>query len=802
MADTQTLTDALTRFKASRDAYERQRQREQEDLAFQVPELQWDADSRRQREGTIIGNVAIPPRPTLSISKLDQPVQLVLNQQKSAQLGVNIHPLSEDADADTAEMLQGLYRHIERDSRAQQARSWAFDRAVKAGMGFYRVNTVYDEHCGSPFDQKVVLQRILQQDMVFLDPSAQEPDWSDGEYAFICTWLSMDRFQREYPKSAMADYDARALQALVRDVPDWVRVDGEANAVLIAEYFRVEYVDREYVQLADGRAVFADEVTPEEAALVRPDAQRRAVKAPRVWWSVINGIEELTPAQEWNGRYIPIIPVLGRELQPFDGERRFVGMIRPARDGQRLFNYAASNAVEIAALEPRAPFLMAEGQNEGYERMWEQANTRNFPSLIYKPTTIAGQPAQPPQRVPVDASRMSTSMALMQQADAFIQSTTAVFDPALGRLNQSERSGRALLALQQQSDAGTSHYIANLADIAMTYEAKVVLDLIPRIYDRPGRVVQLLDGEDDSTQALINQPFVTDPRTGRPQALPGVGPMPLPMPPGKRKHYDLSKGAYGVSVSIGRSYQTRLQEGADEIGQILTASPALMPLIGPIYFKFRDFPGAREIADLLKKQRAQMFPYLREDESGGPPPEVLVPQLQQQVQQMQQQLAQAAQVIKTEQVKHSAQLELERMKVQADIQLQGMKNAATIEVKKIDALTKGVLLDKQADNEAQALALEHQYAQQPLFAGPRGGARDLAMLLQAVKQPPTPKTYRVVRDPETGLVVGLESTPQPSLLDAPLQAPLDVETPAQEAAEASQESPAAEAAELHLGGGL
>ena len=199
---------------------------------------------------------------------------------------------------------------------------------------------------------------------------------------------------------------------------------------------------------------------------------------------------------------------------------------------------------------------------------------------------------------------------------------------------------------------------------------------------------------------------------------------------------------------------------------------------------------------------AQLFPFLREDEQGGPPPEVLVPQLQQQVQQMQQQLAQAAEVIKTEQVKHSAQLELERLKVQADLQLQGMKNAAQIEVKKIDALTKGVLLDKQAENEAQALALEQSYAQQPLFAGPRGGARDLALLLQAVKQPPTPKTYRVVRDPETGLVVGLESTPQPSPLDTPLHAPLAVETPAQEAAEVTQEPPAQEAAEPQLGGGL
>jgi hypothetical protein len=780
--DAQTVADAIKRFKLSRDAYEKQRDRERDDLAFQVPELQWDAESRRAREGSVVGNVAIPPRPTLSISKLDQPIQIVLNQQKAAHLGVNIHPVSEDANADTAAMLQDLYRHIERDSRAQLARGWAFDRAVKSGMGFYRVNTVYDDQGSNPFDQKVVIERILQQEQVYLDPSAQMPDWSDGEYAFLCTWLSLDKFKRDYPTSALADYDDQALRALVREVPDWVRVDGgEKNAVLIAEYWRVEQVAREYVGLADGRVVFADEVTPEEAALVPPDAPRRAVKVPRVWWSVMNGVEELTAPQEWNGRYIPIIPVVGKELQPFDGERRFVGMIRPAKDGQKLFNFAASNAVEIAALEPRAPFLLAEGQDEGYEQMWAQANTRNFPTLKYKPTTIAGQPAAPPQRVPVDASRMNTSMALMQQADAFIQATTAVYDPSLGRLNSGERSGRALLALQQQADTATSHYLDSLASVAMTYEAKVVLDLLPRIYDRPGRIVQLIDGEDDSRQVMVNAPFVRG-RDGRPRLAPlamGMGGAPT-AGPGRVEQYDLARGVYNVSVTIGRNYQTRLEQGAEEIGQVLTAAPALMPLIGPIYFKFRDFPGAKEIAELLKKQRAQMFPYLNDDEAQGPPPEVLVPQLQQQLQQAQQQLQQASAYVKTEQAKHEAQLQLEQMRVQADIQLQAMKNAAQIEVKKIDALTKGVLLDKQAENEAQALALEQQYAQQPLFAGPRGGARDLAALLQAVKQPPQPKTYRVVRDPQTGLVMGLESAPveaPPSLdppLEAPLEAPLEV----------------------------
>jgi hypothetical protein len=48
---------------------------------------------------------------------LDHPIQFTLNAEKAAHLGVGIHPLSDAADDDTAEVLQGLYRRIEVESR-------------------------------------------------------------------------------------------------------------------------------------------------------------------------------------------------------------------------------------------------------------------------------------------------------------------------------------------------------------------------------------------------------------------------------------------------------------------------------------------------------------------------------------------------------------------------------------------------------------------------------------------------------------------------------------------------------------
>lgn len=714
-----TVQTALDRFKLSRDTFEAQRKRETDDLMFQVPELQWDKDALAVRKGgDVVGGVTIPARPHLSIPKLDQPIQLIINQMKQAHLGVQIHPVSEDASKDTAQMLQGLYRHIERDSKAHQARTWAFDRAVKAGLGYYRVNTVWDDTSSHPFDQKISIERILDQDLVYLDPSAQQASFADMEWAFVATWLPIDRYRRDYPDSDLARYDDDALRALVQRVPEWVRLDGpKQTAVLVAEYWRREYTTREWVQLLGGGFGYRDEVDPTQ---IDPGGLTRTVRVPKVLWSVINGHEEVTDPQEWNGKFIPIVVVAGRELQPFDGERRWVGMIRNARDGQRLYNYAASNSVEIAANEPRAPWLLYEGQDEGYEEMWAQANVRNFPVLKFRATTVAGQPVPPPQRVTIDGTRLGVSMQLLAQADQYIQSSTAVFDPSLGRVNNTDRSGRAVLALQQQSDAGNSHFLDNLATIAMEHEARIVLDLMPAIYDRPGRVVQLLSGEDEQSPAMIGAPYRLQdgravPVEPGPAALDLVqrGPgapwgmsaqQTRPQPPPAVKQHDLRKGAYGVSVSVGRSFQTRLEEGSAEIGQLLQAAPQLLPLLGPVYFKFRDFPGSQEISDLLKKMRSKEFPGLDETEDGDP--RVQLQQLQGQMQAMQQQLQQAEQYIAKDQAKVEGQVAIEREKARLQLELQAMKNAATIEVAKIQAITKGVLFDGQIENEQQALGAQ------------------------------------------------------------------------------------------------
>jgi hypothetical protein len=668
-------------FKQACEAEANQREREREDLRFQVPEEQWDDNARRQRAGDGI----TPARPILSISKLDQPIQLVHNQARQAKLGVNVHPVSENADDDTAEVIQGIYRRIERDSNADQARLWALDRAVKAGRGAYRVNTKWDEDSDPKnFDQEIVIERILHQDAVYFDPSAQKPDYSDGEWAFVTSWVPIETFRRKWPNARPAVAGTMEFMNMASETPEWVNVQNGKQAVLVAEYWYKEH-DTQTVEPPKGA-----KRAPRERDIV-------SVKFCR-----LTGFEVLEE-QDWDGKYIPLVPVIGRELQPFDAERRFVGMIGPSRDGQRLYNFAASTLVERMAMEPKTPFVGYVGQFATDEAKWKQINIRNFAYVESDVVTVDGKPAPLPQRAQLDQTGMSIAMMALQEADNFIQSTTSVYDPSLGRSNPRDESGRAKLALQSQSDAATGHYLASLADVSMNLEARIILDLMPKVYDRPARITKILGGEDETKTVMLNAPFVVDPNGGRPRRVQegheGA------------KLYDFRNGGYSVSVSIGKSFQTRLQEGGEMIGQILQAQPELMSLVGPTYFRFQDWPGAEELADILKKLRDKQFPGLGDDQDGqtAEQAQVKVQALEQQLQMLQQQLGEAAKIIQTDQVKQQAHVQSEQIKSTAQVEIARMNNATKVLVARITAAKEAANAMKEDEEEAIALALTQEH---------------------------------------------------------------------------------------------
>jgi hypothetical protein len=238
--------------------------------------------------------------------------------------------------------------------------------------------------------------------------------------------------------------------------------------------------------------------------------------------------------------------------------------------------------------------------------------------------------------------------------------------------------------------------------------------MIPAVYDRPGRRVRGVDGEDNEQEFIINAPFVKGP-DGRPMPVDETQP-PQAMngkPPQQPKLYDLTKGVYGVSVSIGKSHRSRLEHGSDSLGQMIQAAPDLMPILGPTWLNFQDFPGAKEAADLLKKMQP---PQLQQGEEGEESPEQLKAKLGQATQMLElakQEMDAMKQALETKQVEQQGKIAATEAANAGKAEIEQMKAAMKLQEQetqaKIDAFlikVQGMVdLKLQDDQQAHEMAM-------------------------------------------------------------------------------------------------
>lgn len=704
------LETALDRFTVIVESDSSQREREAEDLRFAraLPEDQWPMDIRKARQGGLgPDGKTVSERPCLVIDKLSQPVQQVVAEARQARLGIEVKPKGNGANPEGAELRQGMIRAIEVDSNATNARLWALERAIKAGRGYYRVLTEYAND--GDFDLDIRVARIENGGCVYLDPFATHADWSDMEYAFITDDMPADEYKRKYPKTKLGAASAEELESVTDTPPGWL----ESDVIRVAEYFYVEHEEKTLLfDPESGFKAFEDE-WPKDIP-IPPGVKRRAVDQRRVKWALINAAEVIEE-QDWPGRYIPIVFVPGRE-DVVDGERCFRGMVGPAKDSQRSYNYMRSAQVEAVGLAPKAPWLIAEGQVEGYEPMWDAANVRNFPYLLYKPATFEGNPVPPPQRNVAEPAIQAISMAV-REAESDIKATTGRFDPSLGQLS-GERSGKAIEALKIQGEMSSSIYLDNLAQIAMMHEARILIDLMPKIYDRPGRVVRLLgDSPEDEKHVMLGQPFVPGPNglpmpaQMGPQGPMGPGmpmgpmgpmgmarPMPGPPPPPPREYRLDPSEDYMVQVTIGRAYATERQANLQFLETMLEATKGqAAPLIMDLWAEQLGGPIGRKMAERFRASNPALSGENAQNLS--PYAQAQLTTMQQQMQQMQQVLQEQQREIETQTAKARVDLEIAQREIaskekiaqlQAEVELAKIRAQITAK----DALQSGEFVGK------------------------------------------------------------------------------------------------------------
>jgi hypothetical protein len=679
-----------------------------EDLQFLKGD-QWDPSIKGQR--------ASESRPALTVNRLPQFVRQVTNEQRQSKPSVTVSPVDDSSDVKTAEVLQGVIRNIEYTSNADAAYASGGQSAATTGLGFWDVCAEYEDE--KSFDQRLTIRRINNPLSVVMDPAAKEMAGDDARWNIISTDISEGEWKASYPDKEMpkggnwdgtGDSPAEWVAKAGVRIHEYRYVTDEPDTLINVPEGTLMIPPGTFHDVPEGGPVQAEELLPQVAQtlmaqgmtfsgpvlkseihpsfaekLMAQGAETRETTRRKACWAKIAG-DEVIAKGEFEGRYLQLVRVVGTELD-IDGATIYEGVVRHAKDTQRMLNYFVSAEAEAIALTPKAPFIAAEGQIEGHEKEWETANTKARSVLSYRPTAIGNTPVPPPQRVMSEANIQAITNARMQAADD-LKAVTGIYDAALGS-RSNETSGRAILARQSQGQTANFHFQDNLA-MAIRYTGRILVDLIPKIYTGP-RVLRML-GEDGKHEMVpVNQPGEFR---------------------GEQVAIDLNAGRYDVAVSMGPSYHSRREQASAQMLELLKINPALSQVAGDLLVESMDIPNGKAIADRIRKM---LPPEIRPPDEKQPPPQVLAQQLQQTMQ-MNERLTKALNAahdkLDTEAIANDAKERIELMKIHADL----MKTAATLDSK--ESLAHVGLLTREAERIAKRLGMPDLQPEPPQPAMP------------------------------------------------------------------------------------
>jgi hypothetical protein len=326
------------------------------------------------------------------------------------------------------------------------------------------------------------------------------------------------------------------------------------------------------------------------------------------------------------------------------------GVVRYARDPQRMENYYASAETEVIALQPKSPWIGTKKQFEQHYDLWETANTEAHPFLEY---TVDPAAPGPPQRVQPPVGSNAISEAKLRNSDD-MKAVIGIYDASLGA-KSNETSGIAIA----RRDAAGRHRNLRLSrqfrpsDRAhrRDHQRTIPQDL------RHAAHVQILGDDGKPDMVEINKPQLVN---GVEQVL-----------------HDMTSGSYDVVMEQGPSFATKREFAQAAMTEFIRAFPPAAPVMGDIYARNMDWPQAEEIGERLEellpppiKAKLQADRQKREQAAGkGPSPEQEQEAQAQQAAQQQAQQAQAMQMAE-------AQAKVEEAQARADKAKSDAKKAA------------------------------------------------------------------------------------------------------------------------------
>ena len=372
------IAKAKKRWQVIDDYESDQRDEMLDDSKFSVADndWQWLSDDVTARKAS--------NRPFITVDRTSQFTDNVKNNYRQQNPAIKISPTDEGEQEKIAERRQGLVRHISYTSKAQMARTQAFDDSVTMGRGHYLVKT---EYLPDSFNQIITEEPINDPLSVYCDIRRKKPDYSDCEWGFILTPHLREEFEDMYPDASVAGWSGG------KDV-----VWATETTVTVAEYYLKHPVKRTLLKVEeDGltRTLYKDELEDVKYKEIKSKVIEEREVDDREWWYYKLIDDDILEQRKLPFKEFPIITFIGQETV-VDGELSLRGLLRKIKQLGRLYNFVTSQIAELISLAPKTRYIAAEGQLEDYENEWANANTTANPTLTYKPKTHEGQLLPPP----------------------------------------------------------------------------------------------------------------------------------------------------------------------------------------------------------------------------------------------------------------------------------------------------------------------------------------------------------------------------------------------------------------------
>lgn len=566
-----------------------------DDLLFKKGGLnQWGAEIQEDR------STPGQERPMFTINQVPQFCDQVIGDSRQNKIGIKVSPSGRYATKENAQIRGGLIRDIERKSHANSAYQKALECAVDSGRGAFRIDKEYESDEETAFEMALRINRIANPYSVYFDNERllEDPLGRKQRYLFLTKIISRDDYRDEFPgkepeqwSTSVAD-NVWNMEDSVRIAEYWVRTPTKKRIYLLSdnrvvdaddwdkvvdelrEKERVVHVEQDG-SVVEGPAGDSPTAIPGREATINevPEIlKEKTITSHEVKMYLIDGSQILDGPFEWEGKYIPVIPVWGKEIV-IDNERYMRGIIRNAKDPARLYNYQRTKEIEDQELAPGDTPLLTPQQVEGHEHTWNSQKLYRY--KLYNHIDNQAAPIFPmPKQV------NTGNVALTQAAQNELHSTTGIYPPSLGQ-RSNETSGKAIIARERQGDTGTYEYHDNLA-MAVEYCGEQLNDLISKIYNSERQIIVL--GEDESEKYVTINETIVDDETGDEVIL-----------------NDMTEGSYAVTVSVGPAYSTQRQETLDKLVDLAKAMPIFAQVGSDIVAKNLDFVGSDELMERIQK---------------------------------------------------------------------------------------------------------------------------------------------------------------------------------------------------------